>query len=250
VSYLICGVHGYGSAWYASLLEGTGVAGKPVTEHWNVNEEFRAHQRQPFRTYAEYLAYVRQAAATPNGVIGASIAWHQMPGAMARMRRIPGNERLTHIGMWRRALPDLKHFIFVYSDDVLGQAVARARAFQIQRWTRSKDEANGQELAYDVYDSTLLETFYWEVWAHNMAWASWFKRCGVRPFQVKYEDVMADPAGAVKQVLDLMGVELPTDYVCPEGFSVQRAGLNDEWRERAAAEFAARHIQPEHYQPE
>lgn len=242
-TYLLASTQRSGSTWVADLLQRTGVAGRPVTEYWNLGVEFAAHQQRRFRTYYEYLQHVRGASATRNGVRGVNIMWRQMPGALERMRRVAGWENCTDIELWHKALPGLSKFVFTYREDTLAQAVSWARAIQTQKFT-SRDEGNGREPEYLFW---LIDALLGDIHAHNLGWESWFERFGIHPLRVKYEDVLADPAGQVREVLRHLGVAEPRRITIASQFSPQRDGLNAEWRERWLKEQSANHITPRDY---
>ncbi len=232
-----------GSTWFSSLLARTGVAGRPE-EYWELGAEAAAHRQKPFRTYADYLAYVRRQSATPNGVIGVNVMWRQMPGALNRMRRIQGWERLGDLELWQRALPGLRRFVYTYRSDVLGQAISWTRAAQTRQFT-SLDVKRAEP----NYDSSLIEFYHMEIEAHCLAWEAWFTANGIEPLRVRYEDLLADPVGTVRTAVQFLGLELPAGYEPRSRYSVQRDRLTEVWRERALADRAGRYIRPEQYEP-
>jgi LPS sulfotransferase NodH len=246
VSYLISSTQRSGSTWFSWLLEQTGVAGRPVQEHWNLGVEFEAHQKREFSTYLEYLAHVRHCSTTPNGVLGARIMWRQMPGALTRMRSIAGWADFGQLELWQHALPGLDKFVFTYREDVLTQAVSWAKAIQTRQFT-SEDKGNGHRPRYKFWD---IDTLHWDIHAHNLAWETWFAAHGVTPHRVKYEDVVTNPAARVLETLEFLGIRRPSQHLELElRFKIQRNRLNDRWRVRWLTEAAARHIQPQVYKP-
>lgn len=244
MSYVMASVQRSGSTWLCSLLEGTQVAGRPVVEYWNLGVEWAAHQDRAFRTYQDYLAHVRTNSTTANGVCGVNIMWRQMPGALARLRGVAGWEDLDDLQLWHRAIPDLTHFIFTYRSDVLGQAISWAIAHQTRQFT-STDPRQGEP----EFDFWLIDTYYWDIQAHNLAWRSWFARFGIEPLLVCYEDVLADPTGSVMSALEFLGLDPLAGMSQVSNLRRQRSELNDQWRERWQAEAENRHIQPSQYAP-
>lgn len=241
-SYLICSVQRSGSTWFSSLLESTGVAGRPVTEYWNLGVEKQIHEQGWFPTYRSYLAHVREQAATPNGIMGANIMWRQMPGALARMNGLNGCRGLNDMELWQRALPNLGHFILTFRKDTLAQAVSWAIAHQTRQFTCHDEREREPE-----YDFWLIDTLYHDIKAHNLAWLTWFERFDIVPETVVYENLLEDPAAVVHDTLKYLRIKVPVGWRPETGLRPQRSSLNKEWCARWKEESSQRHITPAQY---
>lgn len=73
-SYLVCALPRSGSSLLCGLLSSTGVAGRPEEWFWRETE---APLPEQWGTPGErdYLAAVRRAATTQNGVLAAKVMW-------------------------------------------------------------------------------------------------------------------------------------------------------------------------------
>jgi LPS sulfotransferase NodH len=64
---------------------------------------------------------------------------------------------------------------------------------------------------------------------HNAAWRNWFATFGLQPHLVRYEDLVADPAGVTRGILDLLRLDPPADRVIAPGTRRQAEQLNHDW---------------------
>ena len=71
------------------------------------------------------------------------------------------------------------------------------------------------------------------------AWRTWFASVGVRPHVVRYEDLDADPVGTAREVLDFLGLELPSGRPIETRNRRLADELNARWIDRYRAEAAA-----------
>jgi LPS sulfotransferase NodH len=120
--------------------------------------------------------------------------------------------------------------VHVQRDDVLGQAVSWARAEQTGCWQQGDRASAEPRLDLEQIDD-LVRT----VREHNAAWQTWFEQQGVEPYRVRYEDVVADPRRAVQEVLDRLGVDLPSDWRPESPHRRQADEVNADWVRRYRA---------------
>ena len=71
------------------------------------------------------------------------------------------------------------------------------------------------------------------------AWRAWFASVGVRPRVVRYEDLDADPAATAREILDFLGLELPSGRPIETRNRRLADELNARWIDRYRAEAAA-----------
>jgi LPS sulfotransferase NodH len=234
LSYLLCGTPRTGSTLLCGLLASTGVAGRPQSYFREPDEHAWARRLGVPVTGAgsfDYRLFVQAAAragSTPNGVFAARVMW-------GTMRRIvdgldPARTARRDLDVLVDAFGELR-FLHVRRDDVVGQAVSWARAEQTGSW-----QDGDRPSAEPHFDPDQIEELVRTITEHNAAWSTWFAQQGVRPYLVRYEDVVADPGPTVHGILDQLGVELPSTWRPESPHRRQADEVNADWvrRHRAA----------------
>lgn len=208
--YAICGEPRVGSAFLARLIRSTGVLGDPF-EFFNTPALAKSAERDPAQ-----LDRLVARASSANGVYGLKIFAHQFDRAEK--------------SRWAEQLPALA-FIHLERDDLLGQAISFVLARQTGRY-QDYDKAIGAPR----YDGGQIAVALARI-AHNQArWRVWFARNAIAPLRLTYEELAADPHGAVVKVAALVGVEGARADPDSVNVSVLRDERNEEWRRRFRAD--------------
>jgi LPS sulfotransferase NodH len=117
-------------------------------------------------------------------------------------------------------------FVHLWRDDVVAQAVSWGRAEQTQFWQDGDTALPGHEPHFDFQQiHALIET----IDEHNAGWRDWFAALDVKPHGARYEDLIADPDGVTRGILDFVGLRLAADRVLEPGTRRQADQLNDDW---------------------
>jgi trehalose 2-sulfotransferase len=244
-SYLICATPRTGSSLLCGLLESTGVAGRPESYFRQPDEQSWAARWgiiSPSGGASGYADYVQAALATgrtENGVFGARIMWGTMGEVVDNLAAVHPDLAGADAGLLNRAFGHTR-FIYLRRGDVLAQAVSWLRAEQTSVWfepERAEHEEPEQEPRFD-FDG--IHELVQLVDAHNAAWQGWFASVGARPHLVRYEDLDADPVGAVRGVLDFLGLELPAGREIVAQHRRLADRLNAQWINRYLAEVLER----------
>lgn len=211
--YIICAEPRSGSNLLSRLLDSTGQLGKPR----ELFSPRRTARRILWRDPAGGLARVIAHASTPNGVYGFKVFTFHFD-IMAS----------TH---WVSRLPGLR-FVQLERGDLLGQAISYVRARQTRAfsaWRLPKGEAR--------YNAKEIASALARLAQNDSRWRAYFARNGIVPLRLRYEDLIADPRGAVAGVAELVRLEEAAEAdLGLLGVGVQRDALNEEWRERFLAE--------------
>ncbi len=211
---MICTEARSGSNFLCQLLESTGVLGRPL-------EYFNGEGRRKF-DFPDYpddpqaqLAAILEYGAGPNGVFGFKLFSRQADRVSATR--------------WAERLPGLR-FIHLERLDYLGQAISAEIGLQ-----------TGVHRSYAPKTSEVTPRFDREKIAERMRsaargqarWRLFFARNGISPLYLTYEGLSADPAAAVRAVVDLMGIEGPV-VIDPAKVrvAIQRDDVNEAWRQR------------------
>ena len=136
---------------------------------------------------------------TPNGVFGAKLMWGYFADLLARLGTTPDGpavERLTErFGPIR--------WVHVTRADTVAQAVSLWRAVQTRSW--SADDAPESEPSYDARAIAHLRD---QLAEQDAAWRAWFAAKGLRPHVVAYEQLAADHAATLRNVLAHLDLEV------------------------------------------
>ena len=224
-SYVVCATPRSGSWLLCGLLASTGLAGRPHEWFWR---DFERTNRRDWGVtdFAGYLAGVRAAGTTPNGIFGAKLMWAYFGKFLVRLNRLGGAPsgrlpRWAHLGrlpsrfnrlstrprtgpsVIARHFPD-PHFVWIRRDDITAQAVSFAKATQTGRWHYLAP--HGLRPA-PIYDHRQIDALISELAAHDAAWDGWFAANEIEPFTVRYEDLVADPNGVTRRVLEFLEID-------------------------------------------
>jgi LPS sulfotransferase NodH len=237
VAYLICATPRTGSTLLCGLLWSTEVAGRPESYFRLPDEQWRADGWRLPRNAAgdfDYGDYVRAAVvagSTPNGVFGARIMWGTLEEIVAKLGTVYPDLGGADLDLLTRAFGG-SQFVHLWREDIVAQAVSWARAEQTSFWQDGDTALPGHESRFDFEQiHALVQT----IAAHNAAWRDWFDAFDVQPHPVRYEDLVADPAGVTRGILDFLGLHLPADRVIVPGTRRQADQITYDWIARYRA---------------
>jgi trehalose 2-sulfotransferase len=245
-SYLICTVPRSGSWLLADLLEQTDLAGRPE-EYFR--PDYRSHWTEEWgiRPEAPYSTYVCAALAnttTSNGVFGVKMHWYQVAWFLGRLRALTGADRAAAdaavIAQW---LPH-PHYVHLYRDDTVRQAISFYRAISSGKWFHLAD---GEQDTGEGRSVRPVPTSGEPDWGHirfledavirqERGWREFFARSGIVPLEVRYEDMVVAYEDTLRRVLDFIGVAVPPHLALPSPRLQKQA---DEETERLAEEYLA-----------
>lgn len=215
-SYIVASSYRSGSNFLCQELWRTGVLGSPV-EFLNPYDALPAlMNRFKASSPSDYITKLIAHRSSKNGVFGLKTHSH-------------------HFEVFLKQYPQLLEtlapvtFIHINRRNKLAQAVSMAKALQTDFWT-SRIES---ERPPAQYDRELIAKCLEEVEAQELKWPQWFAAHNVRPFQVLYEDLIADASKVVRGIIELLGVQddEPEEVHVPP-MRRQGDGTNREWIER------------------
>ena len=199
-SYLVCASQRSGTTLLCRALADTGVAGRPDEYFLAVDErdhaEWRGWEHGPFgrahqaRDREHYLDIVSDLGSTPNGVFGAKLMWNNLPWATAKFQEMPRFSGLDRADVLHAAFPNL-HVVHMTRRDRVRQAVSWARMAQDGVWVVSDDEP-ARTSATPRYDFDLISDLEALIVEGEQGWRDLFDELGLVPYEVGYEDVVAD----------------------------------------------------------
>jgi trehalose 2-sulfotransferase len=220
-SYFVCGTPRSGTWLLCGLLASTGVAGRPHEWFWRETEDANRRAWGCSR-FVDYLADVRDAGTTPNGVFGAKLMWAYLVDFLARLRQLGDAPSDRSLIARQFQAP---RFVWVRRDDVVAQAVSWAKAIQTGRWHHwdRRDSATAP-----AYDRDQIDALVREVAAHDVGWRAWFAANEIEPLAIRFEDLVSDSVGVTRAVLNFLGVaarDVPINALTVEVSD----GVNEQW---------------------
>ncbi len=218
-AYVLCGTPRTGSTLVCTLLESTGVAGRPQSYFRQPDLDTYATAwgipRAPDGrfTFADYLRGAVNAGQSANGVFAVRIMWGTMAEVVRNLRELYTDHASADRDLLMRAFGPTR-FIYLRRRDVVAQAVSRARAEQTNVWHIIGDRPIGdgpaaQPAPAPRYNFAQIHTYTQEIAAHNTAWTAWFHTNGVQPYRVWYEDVASAPVETTLRILDFLQLTVP-----------------------------------------
>jgi trehalose 2-sulfotransferase len=134
--------------------------------------------------------------------------WGTIGEMVQKLARISTSESAaSDIDVLRRAFGRIR-FVYLYRKAVLAQAVSWSHAEQTNVWYATIDDESAHGGADPHFDRTQIDELLSTIEKHNRTWQDWFAAAGVRPYEVRYEDLERDPATTTRDVLDYLGFEL------------------------------------------
>jgi LPS sulfotransferase NodH len=210
-SCLIAATPRSGSWLLAEILANTGVVGEP---HEYFRPDFVGHWAAEWGLSASagirrYIAAAITCARSANGVFTAKLHWYQLlwlTTALAVEAGFPP-EPPADLANW---FPNPRYLLLLRRDKAR-QAISYYRAATSGVWFATDEHTRSP----DVVDCDFQQVRWFEdvLVDQETRWRTYLSRYDVTPLEVWYEDVVADRAGTVARVLELLG--LPTADIAP-----------------------------------
>jgi LPS sulfotransferase NodH len=256
ISYLVCATPRSGSTLLCEALKETGVAGNPLeffealpetgeprrpldylvglddpealalVEHAPPHPPPEYSDLRGIDDYHEHLARVREWGTTPNGVFGGKIMWAHLEDLGRRL----GTSDLHAVVDEQFDCPRL---VWVRRADTVRQAVSLWRAMQTQSWRAENATATGEPR----YSFAALHHLVEQLEAQDVAWERFVAADRQPVLTLTYEEIAADPGGAVRRTLEHIGVEAPRLGL--PAMRRQADERSDAWAERYARDVLA-----------
>lgn len=204
-SYILCTTPRSGSTLLCSLLQSTGVAGYPESyfrkqdinmwaKSWGVASQFDR----------EYVSAVLPAGMSSNGVFGVRLMWGTLHELLTELRTYYIQE--SEIGLLTEAFGPTQ-FVYLRRQDVVAQAVSRAKAEQSDTWHVHSDQSHMLNDGDFTYDYDQIHSYVAETEADNQAWEKWFREHAIEPHVVVYEELSEQREETVASILEFLGVD-------------------------------------------
>jgi LPS sulfotransferase NodH len=235
--YAVCTIPRSGSNLLTDGLRDTRRAGMPK-QFFLLKAESRYAAELGIDPAADYAAYVRAVVNTKttcNEVFGFKLMSWYLEDFLTRLRdgRHFGNSTTSDLELLRCAFPRLR-FVRIVRRHKLRQALSTARALQTGLWKVQKGKSSLRE---PEFDPDLIERSLHEAERQEKIWDNFFRRIGVKPFEVEYENLCQDYERTIRAVLNFLRIKLPAGVrVGPPVTTRQSDETSRMWEERFLAE--------------
>jgi LPS sulfotransferase NodH len=197
-TYMLATIPRTGSSWFGHLLWETGCLGAPL-EYLNFDEGHYGFARGAPAQQDQLWRSVRRRRTSPNGVFGFKV----FPMQLEALKE--GNPGLLQTAMDAVLSGRPPRIVYLQRRDRVAHAVSYARATLSGVW-RAEQEAAGVP-AVDYSEAALQTAERW-IDTQQGAWEDMFRDLRIEPLRIWYEDVVARPEGAAKQVAAYLDVRI------------------------------------------
>jgi LPS sulfotransferase NodH len=220
----------------AEGLQSTGIAGRP-REYFDPLFEKQSRRDHANKPEFDFLESVIAAGTTLNGVFGAKVLWHQFEHFLSTPRQIAGS-MACGFELLRRLFPDLR-YVFLTRKDKVRQAVSYYRAIRTGVWWSIRASANGNEQSLTQsaerppFNFEQIDEWVTRLTQFETCWRHHFRRAGVRPFEIAYEDLVRAYESTVLEILGYLDIPMHAGLlVAPPRLQKQADELTEEWIDR------------------
>jgi trehalose 2-sulfotransferase len=187
----------------------------------------------PETDYPDYVRRIVNTKTTRNEVFGFKLMSWYLDDFLARLRDTRAFVRMDDLTMLRDAFPRLR-FVHIVRRHKLRQALSTARALQTGLW---KVQEGKTELREPQFDAELIEQSLREAERQEQIWCNFFRRIGITPFQVEYEELCRDYEATIRRVLAFLKISLPHGTrIGPPVTIKQSDEISRMWEERFLSE--------------
>ncbi len=126
-------------------------------------------------------------------------------------------------------------FVHLRRIDTVAQAVSWAKSLQTHFWHPGEAIEPGAEDPH--YDEELIEQLVTTIERFEADWTGWFAEQHIRPHEVTYEQLAADPEATALQILDFLDLQLPAGQQLAIRHRRQGDQTNIEWIDKFKARW-------------
>ena len=247
----MCATPRSGSTLLCEALAATGVAGRPREEFEQLSHSgLRRSPREYFADlddpsiggllpaepvdagtplpdgpYDDQVRVAIERGTTPNGVFATKLMWGYLNDFLTRT---DGDLGVTFGD---------PAYVLVRRRDTVRQAISLWRAIQTQSWRRGSESGAGNEAistVEPVFSAAAIAHLRDQLLEQEASWVAYLHD----PLTLVYEDFAHDLDGAVRNVLDHVGIEPPADLEIAVPMQRQADALTDDWVRRFEREAA------------
>jgi trehalose 2-sulfotransferase len=224
--YILASVPRTGSTWFSHLLWQTGCLGAPL-EYLNYEPAgpYGFAKRSPSQQQWLWRSVLRRRT-SPNGIFG----FKCFPDQLQYLQET-NPELLSEVLASVVTGQHLPRVIWLRRRDRVAHAISAARAQLSGLWRKEQEEQAGHPRV--EYSKTAVERSERLIEAQETAWREMFSDLNIEPLELWYENALAAPEEAVRQVAGHLRVQIdPGAAVAVPPIIKQAEADAREWRDR------------------
>ena len=226
LSYMICATPRSGSTLLCEALRNTGLAGNP-DEYFGPMHIKRWYEKWQPNSKEDYLQKVIAYGQSENGVWGGKVMRLYWQNLLDFLHNALNSAEMTDIEVLNMCFPDLR-FIWITRRDKVRQAISWMKFIQGSAWYWESETP--QVIEKLEFNPNVISDFIFQTSVHESAWLEFFRRMGLQPYIVVYEDFVDAYEDTAKGILQYLGVSYPENLVFNQRrIKKQADALTDEW---------------------
>ncbi len=227
INYIICSSPRSGNHLLFSLLKNTGIAGKGLCEKMSEEHLEGSQIDLEKEDVREFIGEIFETGRTPNGVAGFCIQWHALESFVYMLQRSKRHRRVSEKNVVSYFPSNLK-YIWLTRGNKVEQAVSWLKAEQTDVWRAEKKAEEGICLN-SVFSFGGIVGRMIEIERQEEKWKKFFKKNGIFPLKIEYEEYVKDFRGTAVKILEYFGVPLPASLEISPDFLRQADASSQEW---------------------
>lgn len=241
-SYFVCATPRTGSTLLCDMLMNSGIAGYPEEyfeflketglprqpiEYFALKEEFLAGTVQEakerkvdskrlmdwsFHGYASLTKGILHERCTSNGVFGSKMMWGYFGDFLNQMFSVDVLDSTVAHSKIQEFFPSLQ-YIWMRREDSLLQAISLWKAIQTQCWRMDVGGDRDGRICNVSFSYEAIAYLQKALVEEDACWESYFRRIGIIPIVVRYEELSANPIKVASSVLTQLGVSVGREKI-------------------------------------
>jgi len=204
-TYIICATQRSGSTLLCHLLKNTGLAGAPGELFIPLLNDIRTGKSFDL---VERIQTELAQRASANGVSGVKLMNGQLERILPVLRQTCKDPGLSNVDLLNKAFPNLS-FIWITREDKLRQAISLSRAEHTQAWEKHNSGQAKRPSWHTQVTPFYLQAALKRVEERELYWEDFFARNQLSPFQISYEELVANRAHGLLDCLAFLNIEAP-----------------------------------------
>lgn len=231
ISLIICATPRSGSYLLSDLLS---QAGLPFAEEW-LTEFCQAARKRVYEVpqdlgYIDYLQLLTRRERRA-GLFAMKVMFDQFFQLSQRLMASPEVPGADFLQKFTHLFPN-PHFIRVSRQNKLAQAVSLLKARQTGQWIKRRDEDAGSAVQPVYSFLGILECLRDRSRAEEL-WDVFFDQYGLIPFNLTYEELVANKRETVRKIVEWADLAAPVDSIDDtSNFRPMASGVNSQWADQ------------------
>ena len=231
-SYTIWFSQRTGSTLLCTMLEATGIAGKP-REWFNCKPDLLEDFHQA--NHADLQRYLYKLGTTDNGVFAINHSYYEphFKQLIETLRKFPAcpSTAESRPAVWEGTFPN-HHHIFMSRRNKVRLAVSWWRAIQSGEWHVPTGEERKSVDLSDAYSFDAINHLYMECSMREAGIQEFLTEGNITPLNIFYEDFVGDYEKTIHIILDYLELDSKSVTIPPPPLIKTADSFSEEWVQR------------------